>query len=545
MTNSPENNRNKRKIGILIKDTIINIKYELIIFFISLAFLFLLILLHPRMIGIDEFIHFMIVKSVTFDPIALYSPWGKVGFTLISFLVMEITKSYYSFLPIRIMNAIIVSITCSVVYHIGRMKKYEKKWIFLGIFTLLTATEYLQTSTAAYTEISFSFLLVISYFAYIKKRYMLQSLILSLAFLFRPEAVIFMGIFALYMLKEKRFKEIILLAVFPAIWCFFLLTAHKNPMIILEYYPVVDQIQMPFKLTIYPFIGQGFKSAIYYFVEMPNIFGWVGLFFFIIGVINKTRKKENLFILFNFCALFLFETIIIIVPGFGSSGLTRYFYCILPLCSFYFIDGISEINNFLSKLLKNLKRKIKLRRILKKRGHNSLENKRKIVHIKNKFVYIYFTVILSILLIYGSISTYQFVKVQYPTTDDYELQESAGEFLINNYDMKNTTVYYPIFGISNLMNYFYEAYMYLDENLFNESSSQILENYTIVHVNGYFVGNVETMNLTTISKGDLVVWHNQFYENSYFNPKNIDLTKFQIIYSNTIGNYSLYIYKKL
>ena len=92
--------------------------------------------------------------------------------------------------------------------------------------------------------------------------------------------------------------------------------------------------------------------------------------------------------------------------------------------------------------------------------------------------------------------------------------------------------------------------MYLDLEIRNrpQDGSVILYNYTVIIMNGYFIENTFEQNLTTISKGSLVVWYNNsYYNNSIFNPANMyEGLNFKIIYSYKENNYTLLnVYEKI
>ncbi|MHA1821377.1 MAG: hypothetical protein ACTSU2_05710 [Promethearchaeota archaeon] len=527
-------------------------KDEIITFIFAFMVLCIFLIMTPVPQGIDEYFHYIISKNVQIYWASVLSPYGKPVFTLFSYIIITLTNDKFGLLSIRLFNIIVSALSVSSLYYMAELKKIKKRYIILGVATLLTYPEFIKMSISAFSEPLFTLCTIWVIIFYIKRNYTLVSLLLSLDFVLRPEAAVFILIFGLVFLKRFDIKRIIYIGIFPTIWVLLLLISGRNPMIIIEYNSFIDYaLELHFKYV--PFLGEGIISLPYYIIKSPQILGIFGEIIFIIGIISKIKKKEDLIIFYNILGLFIFETFIFMFPGFGSSGLTRYFYVILPLCAYYNMEGYYLLDNYIKKQLKI--RKIKGNKKLKNKYYSRSIERRLNYSLEkslHKFSSKYLYAFIIILLLISSMLMYimPFIHDHQYYGKDYEIQDEAGQYLDQHYDLRNIHVYCPIFGSSAILRYVYSPYMYLDLEIRNrpQDGSVILYNYTVILMNGYFIENTFEQNLTTISKGSLVVWYNNsYYNNSIFNPANMyEGLNFKIIYSYKENNYTLLnVYEKI
>jgi 4-amino-4-deoxy-L-arabinose transferase-like glycosyltransferase len=235
--------------------------------------------------------------------------------------------SAWKFTGKNIFVAKLIAITFSVLsiyvfYKVCRL--YFKKPLYPTIIFAFSSLM-IYWSFRIYTDIPSMFFVLLSFYFFKKKNYLLSGVAAGLGFLARFTAFIFGFSVFLYLLIERRFNElrkylIGLLILIP--WLIYNLITYGNP--IYDFY-------MDYKLS--SIWTQPYTQPLTtHFINLIEIFNFL-LPFLLIGCIKFFKEEKEHLILFYviFSLIFLFAT---------NLKLSRYFIMILPFLYIFVYKGI-------------------------------------------------------------------------------------------------------------------------------------------------------------------------------------------------------------
>ncbi|VVB64453.1 Uncharacterised protein [uncultured archaeon] len=279
----------------------------------------------------DSYLHYLISQGWIHSPLnidSLISVWAKPLFTFVSGIVLKSTIE--NIIVIKLLNTIIWMGVLYIVYLIAKEHKLSKEVIFFSIFFSSFSFLALRYSIGALTEPLFTFIVISAYYFLLREKLILTSLLISISFLCRTEGIVFITIWGIYFLINKKYKFLFILPIFPLFWDFigFLRTGDLL-FVITKGYTLIS-----------PY-GRGDFS--YYFLGLLKYESIVFLLFMLSLFLCKNR-----FIFIKVCilSLLIFNIIIWRYGLLGSAGYLRYFVPIIPFMSLLASASFVEIAKF-------------------------------------------------------------------------------------------------------------------------------------------------------------------------------------------------------
>ena len=265
-----------------------------------------------------------------------FDHWGKPLFTLLSSPFAQ-----FGFKGMLVFNICLFALTA--IFLIKITKKLSLKYAWLAILFCFVSPVYFRIVLSGLTEILFATIIVVSLFLFLKRNFLIGSIILSFSILARPESYLVMPWFGLFLIYEKRAKLI------PFFTTGFIIYS------VVGFFSTNDIFWI---ITKRPY-SQGDSSygsgSFFHFVMNSDVtLGKALTLFFIFGVLallfalfkNKLRvqKKEAHWL------LLIFLPVISVVGAHsflwwkgtqGSAGLLRVVAIVIPLASLIALYGIN------------------------------------------------------------------------------------------------------------------------------------------------------------------------------------------------------------
>lgn len=283
----------------------------------------------------DSITHFLFAKYAPHHPALYFDHWAKPVFVLLASPFAQ-----FGFVGMKIFNAIVSLLTIYFTYKIAEQLKLRNA-IFVCAILIFTPL-YFALIFSGLTEPLFALFLAIGIFLLIKEKYLAACILISFLPFVRSEGLILIGVFAIYLLGKKKWKEIPFLAIGHIVYSIagffvyhdFLWVFRKIP------YARLDSVYGHGNLS-------HFARQLYYLFGLPiYILFSIGL----IGIIwhnikRKSNLQEQVLFFFGFLSFFIAHTLFWYYGIFGSMGLTRVFIAIIPIMGIIALIGY----NFLSE----------------------------------------------------------------------------------------------------------------------------------------------------------------------------------------------------
>ena len=165
-------------------------------------------LLHPGgILHFDDLTHYLYAKWAWTWPAYLVNDWGRPGFTALYFL-----PAAFGWEACRLLSAALTAGSAYLAWSISRQLGIRHAWAAI-IFTFAQPV-FFQLSQTTLTETALAFYLALSTHLAIRKHWTVSSIILSLAFVTRHEAIVFLPIWLAFALREK----VPLRRLWPLLW---------------------------------------------------------------------------------------------------------------------------------------------------------------------------------------------------------------------------------------------------------------------------------------------------------------------------------------
>lgn len=261
--------------------------------------------------------------------------WHRVGRVILFAL-----PACFGLKGVQITSAIIFILTvyfsCKIL-KLKNLKNYE--WVIpvIGFQPVLFNISY--TSLA---ELPAAFLIIFSYYLYLKNRPYAVMVASSLIFLFRTEYFYVAGIFFLIYVFKKNYKVLPFIISGPLFWYIYTTLITMNPS------------QFFYDMTLHsrlPRIEEGIEWY-YYLIRAPKIYGILQTVFFTVAIIIILYKREThkyyMLLIFFFTGIFI-QTIFALegLELTCSIGQLRYVAVVGPALGIVSVAGISY---FLGKI---------------------------------------------------------------------------------------------------------------------------------------------------------------------------------------------------
>jgi hypothetical protein len=154
----------------------------------------------------DAVQHFLFAEYAFKHPENLFNHWAKPLFTLIAAPFAQ-----FGFVGIKIFNSLNAALTLYLTYRIAHKLRLPNAW--LAFVILATCSQFFTLIFSGLTEHFSALMLVTAIWLFLRKEYVLATLIVSFLPFVRSEGLLLIGVTTLFLIGEKRWRVLPLLAV--------------------------------------------------------------------------------------------------------------------------------------------------------------------------------------------------------------------------------------------------------------------------------------------------------------------------------------------
>jgi hypothetical protein len=294
----------------------------------------------------DGINHFLIAKYSWENPMLFFDHWGKPIFTILSSPFAQ-----FGFKGMILFNIILFVYSSIILLKIAKSLKLS--YGFIAVAFCFIAPVYFRGVLSGLTEVLFSAIVITSVLLFLRKSYILGTILVSFSILARPESSLIIPFFVVYLLVKKQYKVLPFLATGFVLFSILGLMFGKDLFWILTERP-------------YSSSGTyGVGNLGHFILNYRNTLGIPLTFFFLLGVIswlkNMVRNKDNRIAIFSDYGLLLVLPILAVVAGHsimwwkglqGSAGLLRVITTVIPLIAVVAIYGLNEYLVLFNKYIK-------------------------------------------------------------------------------------------------------------------------------------------------------------------------------------------------
>jgi len=151
--------------------------------------------------GADNYAHFRLARYAFKYPWFFLDHWGKPIFTILSSPFAQ-----FGFKGIQFFNVIAGLLSAFLAYLTVRKLEFNNAWLVI-VFTCF-APVYFIIMLSGLTEILFSLVLMLSVYLFFDKKFIASSIVVSFIIFSRTEGFIFLIIFLVGFIIEKKYKAI-------------------------------------------------------------------------------------------------------------------------------------------------------------------------------------------------------------------------------------------------------------------------------------------------------------------------------------------------
>lgn len=281
----------------------------------------------------EEGIHYMNMKRFWNEPNAILGNWGKPGWKM-----LVILPALGGFKFLAFFNSLIAAGAGWLAYEIAKLKKVKMPIIAF----LLLAGQFLWMEMAFrnYSEFPTAFLLIAAVYAHLKEKFNLAALCISYTLTMRQELLPVAGLYALFLLYQKRaWLPVILITIFPLLFNFWGFLATGDP-----FYTITNAITYS-QTTLDRYPRQGFDHYLKAALPIFGPFLLVGFLAYLKQIFTRQRKLDYfvfipIFFFWFIHSLFNLQSIKI---GASTGGNWRYLLIISPLLTILATIGWNEL----------------------------------------------------------------------------------------------------------------------------------------------------------------------------------------------------------
>lgn len=282
----------------------------------------------------DSINHYLHASYALDHPELLLNHWAKPLFTLIS-----LPFAQFGFVGVKIFNFLCTFFSLYFIYRIAESINLRQAYLAALFFILFPLS--ITTTFSGFTEPLFALILLISIYYLVQEKYTAAILLISFSPFVRSEGLIILGVFAFYLMLQKKFKFLPLLAfghlIYGLIGSFYF---H-------DFLWVFNKI--PYAEWSTPY-GKG--HFFHFFEQLNNALGvpmyilfWLGFIFMTTKIIRRLKtSKTELIILLCFVSFFIAHSLFWQLGIFNSMGLKRVFAAVSPLMAIISLYGFNLLN---------------------------------------------------------------------------------------------------------------------------------------------------------------------------------------------------------
>lgn len=287
----------------------------------------------------DSVMHFLFSKYAPSHPELYFHHWAKPFFVLLSSPFAQ-----FGFIGIKIFNALVTGVTLYYTYKCAEKLNMVGPW-WASVILLCMPLYYILTFSGL-TEPLFAMMLAMAVYYILADHNTVATLTVSMLPFVRSEGLILLGVFAVYYMVTKKWKQIPLLLFGHVIYS-------------VAGYFVYDDILWVFTKIPYANIQGNYGSGElfhYIYALIPTVgvpiyaLLCVGTVWLIIQMFQKFDAAKHILILGGFAAFFVAHTLFWYLGLFNSFGLKRVFIAVTPFMSIIALYGLQAISKIFGKI---------------------------------------------------------------------------------------------------------------------------------------------------------------------------------------------------
>jgi hypothetical protein len=282
----------------------------------------------------DSINHYLHARYAVNHPELLLNHWAKPLFTLIAMPFAQ-----FGFIGVKVFNVLCSFFSLYYIYCIAQSLNWKRPYLAALFFILFPLS--FTTTYSGFTEPLFALILLISIYWVIQNKYAVAAILISFSPFVRSEGLIIIGVFAFYLLIQKNYKHLLLLAFGHCIYALVGSFYYGDLLWVINKIPYAE-LSTPY--------GEGhffhFFEQLNYALGIPlYILFWLGFISIASRIVQglKNRKTE-LLILLCFVAFFLAHSLFWQLGIFNSMGLKRVFAAVSPLMALISLYGFNRLN---------------------------------------------------------------------------------------------------------------------------------------------------------------------------------------------------------
>lgn len=273
----------------------------------------------------DDLTHFLYAKWSWRWPAYLLNDWGRPGFTALYALPAK-----FGWPMCRALSAILSAFAAWLAYRIAQHAGMARAWVVVPL--CFAQPLYFLLAQTTLTETAHAFYLTAAVYFAQRHRWSLSSALLSLAFVTRHEAAIFLPVWVLIAWRER----VPIWRLWPVIWA---------PLVVNILGPLAGLTPLWQRLATSQSSGQyGHGGWLTYFCRSMEAFGPAIAVLSIVGIPSLASKKSTLLAAASIAVYFAAQTVIRALGLYDSGGYARFLVGISPLVA---IAALAGINNLL------------------------------------------------------------------------------------------------------------------------------------------------------------------------------------------------------
>ncbi len=279
----------------------------------------------------DEIAQYINMINFWHDPSVILGNFAKPGYK-----ILTVVPAYFGYNYVLILNSFISASTVYLTYVL--LKTYKINYAAVGALLLATQPMFLELSFRSYSEIFASFCFVLFLILYKKEKFFLSAALLGFIFTIRQESALLMIVMAILFIRDKRYKDILAMAIFPVIYT------------VLGYLKTGDVFYIITEMRAVAGLNYKSQGLMHYFRVYIFIVGPVCLSLFLLGFFGffKDLKNYKKYIADYFLPYVIFVTIFVtqmltMINDGPNPGNWRYLLHISPICAFFATLGLNNL----------------------------------------------------------------------------------------------------------------------------------------------------------------------------------------------------------
>lgn len=273
----------------------------------------------------DDLTHYLIARWAWNWPEYLLNDWGRPGFTVLYFL-----PAGAGWFAARLMSVAVTTVTAWLAYDIARRQRVPLAALVPLLFWLQPMAFLFSYTTL--TEPALALYLTLGTWLYLRRHFALSCAVISLCMITRHEGVLFLGVWGLVMLWQRRSpREWLWLAWAP-------LAHNLLNWIILGRVPSLQRYGEAVPTTEY-----GAGGWLFMFAQWPLAAGFGIVLLAVVGVFSYARRPGAGPWLIGGGLYLLAHTIVYRFGLFASGGYARFLEPLAPLVAVCAAEGVAQL----------------------------------------------------------------------------------------------------------------------------------------------------------------------------------------------------------